>query len=97
MLILFIRDQLGLWLSSRLVVKQQSGKCINGLFAVFLRESMLTCEMVKHPQTFMKILNQHIQEFNRQFNGKINQFVNIVFAANNQKNLNFQRHVITTR
>ena len=42
--------------------------------------------MAKNPPTFLTVNNQNIQKINRHFDGTLNNFVPILFSANQEQN-----------
>ena len=42
--------------------------------------------MYNNPHTFLTRANQHIQKINRHFDGTLNQYGPMVFAANQEQN-----------
>ena len=53
-----------------------------GLFDKFSLAVVGSCEVAKNPQIFLIRVNQHIQEINRHFDGTLNHYGPMVFAAN---------------
>ena len=76
-------ESTGLWRSYRLANKPKQ-KYV--LFAKFWLALIGACEVANNPHNFLTRTNQHIQEINRQFDGNLNHYGPMVFAANQEQN-----------
>ena len=56
-----------------------------GLFAKFSLALIGACEVANNSHIFLTRVNQHIQEINRHFDGTLNHFGLMKFAANQEK------------
>ena len=56
------------------------------IFEIFLLESIVTYDIVRHTQRFLTRADQHIQKSNQKFYGKINHLGQMVSAANQEHN-----------
>ena len=76
-------ESTGLWRSSRLANKPKQKY---GLFSKFSLAFIGAYEVDNNPHNFLTITNQNIQEINRQFDGNLNHYGPMVFAANQEQN-----------
>ena len=56
------------------------------LFDKFSLAVIVACELDKNPHIFLTIVNQHIQEINRNFDGTLNHYSPMIFAENQEQN-----------
>ena len=69
--------------SERLANKPRN---IYNLFDKFSLSVVVACEVAKNPHIFLTRANHPIQSFNRHFYGTLNNYGNIIFAANQEQN-----------